>query len=144
VDCSITARSIRLPRFSSFKALSKPTPTAIKKKKHPHTRAPAPVLHSSRKRNFTPEVPNPAGRRVPSPSSFGPQWRRHRGRRRRAVPSSTPPTSARSFARPASPATSSLSSGSTPLYAKSQAHATIPPASLPVSKSQVLYIFFSA
>jgi hypothetical protein len=115
--------------------------------KNPH-QSPTPVaqwlystVHTSRKRNFAHEVPNPAGRRVrsPSPSSLGPQWRRRRRRRHRAVPSSTPPTSARSFPRPASPPTSSLSSGSTLLYAKSQATATTPPVSLSMSPSFILF-----
>lgn len=61
-------------------------------------------------------------RRIPSPHSTPPesQWRRRRRllrrrrrRLRRAAPCSTPPTSARSSRRPASPLTSSLSSGST-------------------------------
>lgn len=68
MDCSITARSIRLPRFSSFKALSKPTPTAIKKKKTPPHQSPRSSTPLKPQTQFHTRSPKP--RRPPRPFPF--------------------------------------------------------------------------
>lgn len=65
--CSITARSIRLPRFSSFKALSKPPHHVVKKKKNPH-QSPHPSTPLKPQTQFHTRSPKPRPPPRPFPS----------------------------------------------------------------------------